>query len=78
MQERAPETSRARVLSLQFMVYNAGSIPVLLFAGAVALIVNFSQLMTVISISMLLIFWWGVRYTRKNEEQKDVPAEALP
>ncbi len=78
MQERAPETSRARVLSLQFMLYNAGSIPVLLFAGAVALVVNFSQLMIVIGISMLLLFWWGIRYTRRNEKQKDVPEEAVP
>jgi MFS family permease len=78
MQERAPETSRARVLSLQFMVYNAGSIPVLLFAGAVGLVVNFSQFMIFISISMLLLFWWGIRYTRLNNVQKDTPAEALP
>jgi hypothetical protein len=63
---------------LQFMVYNAGSIPVLLFAGAVGLVVNFSQFMIFISISMLLLFWWGVRYTRLNSVQKDTPAEVLP
>ena len=76
MQERAPETSRARVLSLQFMLYNAGSIPVLLFAGAVALIVNFSELMVVIGVGMLLLFWWGIRYTKQNKVQKDEPTEA--
>ena len=75
MQERAPETSRARVLSLQFMLYNAGSIPVLLFAGAVALVVNFSQLMIVISISMLLLFWWGIRYIRQNKQPEGNPVE---
>jgi MFS family permease len=75
MQERAPERSRARVLSLQFMLYNAGSIPVLLFAGAVSLIVNFSQLLIVIGISMLLLFWWGIRYMRHAGEKEDMSVE---
>jgi MFS family permease len=75
MQEHAPERSRARVLSLQFMLYNAGSIPILLFAGAISLIVNFSQLMIVIGISMLLLFWWGIRYTIQAGKQEGVSAE---
>ena len=65
MQERAPEESRARVLALQFMVYNAGSIPVLLFAGAMVQLVGFNQLVILLSVSLLLFCWWGSRYVRE-------------
>lgn len=68
MQERAPEESRARVLSLQFMLYNTGSIPVLLFAGAIAQLVGFNQLIVVLSTSLLLFCWWGTRYVKGHEK----------
>ncbi len=68
MQERAPEASRARVLSLQFMLYNTGSIPVLLFAGAIAQLVGFNQLIVVLSASLLLFCWWGSRYVKGYEK----------
>lgn len=64
MQERAPEEGRARVLSLQFMLYNTGSIPVLLFAGVFAQFLGFNQLIFLISASLFLFCWWGVRYVR--------------
>jgi MFS family permease len=68
MQERAPEASRARVLALQFMLYNTGSIPVLLFAGAIAQLVGFNQLIVLLSASLLLFCWWGARYVRDYKE----------
>ena len=77
MQERAPERSRARVLSLQFMLYNAGSIPVLLFAGVIGTTIGFSELLIFIGISMLLLFWWGIRYSRQKAVQDDVTVEAV-
>jgi MFS family permease len=64
MQLRSPEEGRARVLALQFMLYNAGSIPILLFAGAIAQLVGFNQLIVLISVSLLLFCWWGSRYAR--------------
>jgi MFS family permease len=67
MQERAPESGRARVLSLQFMIYNTGSIPVLLFAGVFAQYLGFNQLIFLISASLLLFCWWGVRYIHGYE-----------
>jgi MFS family permease len=69
MQERAPEAGRARVLSLQFMIYNTGSIPVLLFAGIIAQVLGFTLLIVLLSSSLLLFCWWGVRYTRGAEKQ---------
>lgn len=62
MQEHAPEAGRARVLSLQFMLYNAGSIPVLLFAGVIAQYLGFNLLIVLIAIGMLALCWWGSRY----------------
>ncbi len=76
MQEHAPEASRARVLSLQFMLYNAGSIPVLLFAGVIAGAIGFSELMLLIGVSMLLFCWWGMRYIRHTGEQEATAVEA--
>lgn len=73
MQERAPESGRARVLSLQFMLYNTGSIPVLLFAGAIAQFLGFDQLLLLLSGSLLLFCWWGmcyVSYVSKESERK--------
>jgi MFS family permease len=64
MQERAPEESRARVLALQFTIYNAGSIPILLFAGAFAQLLGFNQLILLLSASLLLFCWWGAGYVK--------------
>ncbi len=74
MQERAPEEGRARILSLQAMFYNAGSIPILLFAGAFAQLLGFSELLIAIAAIMLLFSCWGVWYLKRNER---VDAEAL-
>jgi MFS family permease len=68
MQEHAPEEGRARVLSLQFMLYNAGSIPVLLFAGVLAQYVGFNLLIILIAIGMLLLCWWGSRYIYTDKQ----------
>ena len=75
MQEHAPETSRARVLSLQFMLYNAGSIPVLLFAGLIGRVIGLSELMIFIGVSMLLLCGWGVRFIKRNTRQGTMPVE---
>ncbi|HEY4385979.1 MAG TPA: MFS transporter [Ktedonobacteraceae bacterium] len=67
MQERAPESGRARVLALQAMFYNAGSIPILLFAGAFAQLIGFSQLIVLIGAIMLIFCCWGSWYLKRND-----------
>ena len=62
VQERAPEEGRARVLSLQIMLYSIGTIPVLLFAGAFAQFIGLDPLIFLIAATMLLVCWWGARY----------------
>ena len=66
MQERSPEQGRARVLAFQFMLYNAGSIPILLFAGAIAQLIGFNEIVVCISVGILLFDWWGAWYVRRN------------
>lgn len=65
MQERSPEEYRARVLALQLTLYNTGTIPVLLFAGAFAQFIGLNPLIILIAACMLLSAWWGARYVRK-------------
>jgi MFS family permease len=64
LQERSPETVRGRVFAFQSMVYNAGSIPVLLFAGIIGQFIGLNQLIVLVTVSMLLFCWWGTRFRR--------------
>lgn len=65
MQERAPEEERARVLSFQFMLYNAGSIPVLMFAGVIGDTLGIDTVMYGLGGAILIFLWWSLRYSRK-------------
>ena len=76
MQQHAPEAVRGRVFSLQFMMYNTGSIPILLFAGVVAQVLGFNELVIIISASMLLFCWWGIRYIRRSTSLPETPARS--
>lgn len=69
MQEHAPESSRGRVFAFQFMLYNAGSIPVLLFAGVFALFIGLDQLMYLLAFSLALYTFWGFWYMRRGERR---------
>ncbi len=68
MQEHAPEEVRGRIFSLQLMLYNAGSIPVLLFAGLFAQYLNLNLLIVLLGAVMLLLLWWGRRYLNHPEK----------
>ncbi len=67
MQEQAPVEVRGRVFSLQFMLYNTGSIPILLFAGFFAQFLGFNWLIFLVSASLLLFCWWGRWYVRQGK-----------
>src|SRR6266536_5190750 len=66
MQEHAPEEERGRVFSFQSTFYNAGSIPVLLFAGAIADIVGIETVMFLLAAAILLFRWWAARYSHNS------------
>jgi MFS family permease len=66
MQEHAPDEGRARVLSLQFMLYNVGSIPVLLFSGVITQFLGFNRFILFVAFALVLLFWWGSRYVKRK------------
>lgn len=64
MQEQAPEEERGRVFSFQSVFYNAGSIPILLFAGVIADNLGIETVMYILAASILGFRWWASHYSR--------------
>src|SRR5579872_6593707 len=58
MQQRTPEEVRGRVFAFQSMLYNAGSIPVILFAGVIADTLGIETVMYILAAAVLLFQWW--------------------
>jgi MFS family permease len=54
MQERTPDSIKGRVLALQMMVYNAVSIPVILFMGGIADIYDIATVMVVLAATVFV------------------------
>ncbi len=54
IQEHTPDAMKGRVLSLQLLIYNAASIPVILFMGGIADIYNIATVMWVLA-SMVFV-----------------------
>jgi MFS family permease len=71
LQERAPEEDRARVLSFQFMLFNAGSIPVLLFAGVISDTLGINQMIYGLGVAILLFLWWSLWFARVKQAAKE-------
>ncbi len=65
MQERAPEEERGRIFSFQSMLYNAGSIPVLLFLGAIADLLGVETVLFLLAAGVLLFRVWAFWYARR-------------
>ncbi len=65
MQDRAPEEERGRIFSFQSMLYNAGSIPVLLFLGAIADLLGVETVLFLLAAGILLFRAWAFWYTRR-------------
>ena len=66
MQEQAPEEERGRVFSFQAMLYNAGSIPVLLFAGVIADTLGIETVMYLLAAAILGFSWWTAWYCHRS------------
>ena len=65
MVEHAPREERARVFSFPSMLYNAGSIPVLLFAGVIADTLGIETVMVLLAGAMLGFRGWAARYSHQ-------------
>ena len=66
MQEQAPQEERGRVFSFQSMLFNTGSIPVLLFAGVIADTLGVETVMYVVAVAILGFSWWAARYSHRS------------
>ena len=66
MLEHAPREERARVFSFQSMLYNAGSIPVLLFAGVIADTLGIETVMVLLAAAMLGFRRWAAWYSHHS------------
>src|SRR5712691_9156436 len=66
MQELTPDWIKGRVLALQLMFYNACSIPVILFIGAIADLFGLEQVISLIAISIVAFGAWGILYERRH------------
>lgn len=64
MQEHTPENVRGRVFAFQSMLYNAGSIPVILFAGLIADTLGIETVMYILAGAVLLFQGWTRFYNR--------------
>lgn len=65
MQEQAPEEERGRMFSFQSMLFNAGSIPVLLFAGVIGDTLGIETVMYILAAAILAFSWWAARYSHR-------------
>lgn len=62
VQERAPEDERARIISFEFMLTHAGSIPALLLAGVLADLVGLPLFMYGAAVVILFSLWLASHY----------------
>lgn len=69
IQELTPDWIKGRVLSLQLVLYNAASIPIILFLGAISDNFGITTVLYMLSISSLVFGFWGVYYERKHPRQ---------
>jgi len=66
MQEQAPAEERGRMFSFQSMLFNAGSIPVLLFAGVIGDTLGVETVMYILAAAILAFSWWAARYSHRS------------
>src|SRR5581483_5487023 len=85
MQEQTPEWIKGRVLALQLVIYNAGSIPVVLLIGGISDRFQLPTVLYVLALSIVVFAGWGLFYERKPhrraqeaEEEESEQAEKQP
>jgi len=69
IQESTPEWIKGRVLALQLMLYNAFSIPILLFIGGIADAFGIDKVIYLVSVIILGFGFWGRFYDHRHRGQ---------
>ncbi len=70
MQELTPDWIKGRVLSLQLVLYNAVSIPILLFIGAISDLFGIDRVLYMMSVCELAFGLWGLYYERRYRQER--------
>ncbi len=68
IQEQTPNWIKGRVLALQLMLYNACSIPIIFFIGAIADIYGLDRVLYLMSICEIAFGAWGLYYEHKHKQ----------
>ncbi|HZU00160.1 MAG TPA: hypothetical protein VFA10_10890, partial [Ktedonobacteraceae bacterium] len=76
IQEQTPDWIKGRVLALQLMLYNACSIPIILFIGVIADLFGLDRVLYLMSVCELAFGVWGVYYERKHPVDEAVQQAA--
>lgn len=66
IQEQTPDWIKGRVLALQLMLYNACSIPIILFIGAFADLFGIGRVLYAMAVCVLGFGLWGIFYERRH------------
>jgi len=69
MQELTPEWIKGRVLALQLVLYNACSIPIILFIGVFADVFGLDRVLYLMSVCEIAFGVWGIYYSRKHKQR---------
>jgi MFS family permease len=77
IQEHTPDWIKGRVLALQLMLYNAFSIPVILFIGIIADMFGIDHVLYLMSIALIAFGIWGLYYEYKHKDLLARQQEAL-
>jgi MFS family permease len=73
LQELTPDWLKGRVIALQLVLYNACSIPIILFIGAFADVFSINVVFYLMSICEFLFGMWGLWYERKHKVARAIP-----
>lgn len=68
IQELTPDWIKGRVLALQLILYNACSIPIILFVGAFSDLFGIDRVLYLMSICELSFGFWSIYYERKHPQ----------
>jgi MFS family permease len=69
IQESTPEWIKGRVLALQLMLYNACSIPIILFVGVFADAFGLDKVLFLVAVIIVGFGFWGRYYEHKHKVQ---------
>ena len=76
MQELSPDRIKGRVLSLQLVLYNALSIPIILFIGGLSDLYGIRHVLYLLAAGEIAFGIWGIYYEHKHP--RELKAEEEP